>query len=108
MNALWANTANIQVVAKQALVSFSAKIKEFTFPEQTALYPEIFDVPSTWNVTAIEVLNTLSGQWESVVGEFNTSTVQHDDAGGTATTYTRYTDNRGYNAGSRKIRIKWS
>lgn len=108
VNALWANTANIQVVAKQALVSFSAKVKEFNFPEQTVLFPEIFDVPADWNVTAVEVLNTLSNTWEDCSGEFNTSNTVHDDAGGNPTNYIRYTDNRGYNAGARKVRIKWS
>ena len=108
VNALWANTANIQEVAKLALVSKSAKVKEFNFPEQTVLYPEIFDVPDDWNITAIEVLNTLSNQWESCVTEFTVTTRTHYDAAGREVAYRRYTDNRGYNAGARKVRIKWS
>lgn len=107
VNALWANTSNIQNVTKQALVSFSAKLKEFIFPEQTPLYPEIFDAPSSWTITAIEVLNTLSNQWENVAFEFVVTNIVHNDAAGNEVTYKRYTDNRGYAAGSRKIRIKW-
>lgn len=108
VNALWANTANIQEVAKLALVSKSAKIKEFSFPEQTVYFPEIFDVPADWTITAVEVLNTLSNQWESCASEFTITNQIHYDAAGTETAYKRYTDNRGYNAGARKVRIKWS
>lgn len=108
VNALWANTANIQQIAKLALVSKSAKVKEFSFPEQTVLYPEVFDVPASWNITAIEVQNPLSGKWESASGEFDITPKTHLDAGGNETDYNRYTDNRGYNAGPRTIRIKWS
>lgn len=108
VNALWANESDISEVTKLALVSKSAKVKEFTFPEQTTSNPEIFDVPEDWTITAIEVLNTLSNQWESVITEFDVDTVQHEDASGTLVTYNRYTDNRGYSAGSRKIRIKWN
>lgn len=108
VNALWANVASIESITKQALVSKEAKVKEFTFPPQTPLFPEVFDVPGDWFITTIEVLNTLSGQWEDVSREFDISTVTHDDAAGVITTYKRYTDNRGYSAGSRTIRIKWS
>lgn len=108
VHALWANTANIQEVAKLSLVSKSAKQREFVFPEQTVQYPEIFDVPSDWTVTAIEVLNPLSNKWESVINEFTVTSKIHLDAGGNEVTYNRYTDNRGYNAGSRTIRIKWN
>lgn len=108
VNALWANTGNIQEVAKLALVSKSAKIKEFSFPEQTVYFPEIFDVPADWTITAVEVLNTLSNQWESCITEFTVTNQVHYDAAGTETAYKRYTDNRGYNAGARKVRIKWS
>ena len=108
VDALWANTANIATVAKLGLVSKTAKIKEFTFPAQTVANPEIFDVPASWTVTAVEVLNTMSNQWETCVSEFTVTDVTHTDAADTVVNYKRYTDNRGYNAGSRKIRIKWS
>lgn len=106
--AIWANTGNIQNVTKQPLVSMSAKVKEFTFPDQTVEHPEIFEVSSTWTLTAIEVFNTLAQTWENCSQEFDISTVTHPDAGGNTVEYKRYTDNRGYAAGSRKVRIKWS
>lgn len=106
--ALWANTGNIQAVTKQALVSKTARQKEFTFPAQTAINPEIFDVPGDWTVTAVEVFNTLAQTWENCAHEFDTSTTIHYDAGANPVEYTRYTDNRGYAAGTRKIRIKWT
>ena len=108
VNAIWANTSNIETVTKQALVSKSAKQKEIVFPAQTATNPEIFDIPGTWNVTSIEVLNPLSGRWDSVISEFDVSNITHPDAGGYDAAYKRYTDNRGYNAGSRTLRVKWS
>lgn len=108
VNAIWANTASIATVAKLALVSASAKVKEMTFPAATVDNPEVFDIPASWNVTGVEVYNTLSGKWESNIGEWDTSSVSHDDAGGTATSYTRYTCNLGYAMGSRQIRVKWS
>ena len=106
--AIWANTGNIQNIVKQPLVSMSAKQKEFVFPDQTELYPEVFDVEADWNITHIEVFNTLAQTWEDCMLEFDTSTTTHNDAGGRTVEYRRYTDNRGYAAGSRKIRIKWS
>ena len=106
--ALWANTGSIQNITKQPLVSKSAKQKEFNFPDQTVEHPEDFDVPGTWTVTAIDVFNTLAQTWEDVKHEFDVSTTTHQDAGGNTVEYKRYTDNRGYAAGGRKIRIKWA
>ena len=108
VNALYANTSDITVVAKQALISKSTKVKEFSFPSQTVSNPEVFDVPSDWNITAIEMLNTLNNQWEDCSSEFTVTATTHDDASGTSVNYNRYTDNRGYSAGERKVRIKWS
>lgn len=108
VNALWANTAAIATVAKLALVSKSAKLKEFNFPAATVANPETFDVPASWTVTAVEVLNTLSNQWESCASEFTITDTTHEDAGGTSVAYKRYTNNLGYAMDSRKIRIKWS
>ena len=108
VNALWANTANIENVAKLPLVSKSAKVASFDFPAQTIANPEIFDVPASWTVTGVEVLNTLSNQWEDCSSEFTTSSTTHDDAAGSLVNYVRYTDNRGYAAAARKVRVKWS
>lgn len=108
VDALWANTSAITTVAKLALVSKSTKLKRFDFPAQTIANPEIFDVPASWTVTAVEVLNTLSNQWEDCSSEFTITDTTHNDASGTSVAYKRYTDNRGYNAGARAVRIKWS
>jgi hypothetical protein len=108
VNALWSNTAAVGTIAKNSLVSASAKEYIFVFPPTTVTYPEVFDVPSSWTVTNIDVKNTLSNQWENCSTEFTKTTVTHDDAGGNSTSYDRYTCNLGYAMGSREIRIKWS
>lgn len=108
VNAIYANTANIATVAKLALVSKSAKQKEFSFPSQTVANPEEFHVPADWNVTAIQVKNTLNNQWEDCASEFTQTTTAHSDASGELVNYKKYTDNRGYNAGARQIRVLWS
>lgn len=108
VNALWANTASISTVAKLALVSASAKVKEFVFPAATVANPEVFDVPASWTVTGVEVYNTLSGTWETCASEFTVTDTTHDDAAGVSTNYKRYTCNLGYAMASRRIRVKWS
>lgn len=108
VNALWSNTAAIGTIAKNALVSWYDGEKIFIFPPATKTNPEVFDVPHSWTLTAIEVLNTLSGQWSDVTREFTKSITTHDNAGGVATQYDRYVCNLGYNMGSRQIKIKWS
>lgn len=101
--ALWSNAANIATVAKEPLISRSVKEKRFDFPAQTAANPEIFDVPATWTVTAVELLNTLNNQWVDDTSEFDVSDVTH----GTVA-YKRYTYNGGDATGARSIRIKWN
>lgn len=108
VNALYANTANITTVAKLALVSKSAKVKEFSFPAQTVANPHEFHVDASWTVTSVEVLNTLSNQWENCASEFNVSNTTHEDAGGNTVNYKKYVCNLGVATGDRKIRIKWS
>lgn len=108
VNALWANTASISVVQKLALVSANAKLKVFAFPSATIANPEIFDVPATWTITNVEVLNTLSNQWEDCSTEFTITDTTHADASDTSVNYKRYTCNLGYDMGTRQIRIKWS
>ena len=107
VDALWANTATIGSIAKLDLVSADAGIKVFQFPAATITYPEVFDVPATWTVTAVEVLNTLSNQWETCATEFSITDVTHPDASDTSVSYKRYTCNLGYDMGARQIRIKF-
>lgn len=108
VDALWANTATIASIAKLDLVSIDAGVKVFQFPAATTVYPEVFDVPDSWTVTHVEVLNTLSNQWESCATEFTITDVTHPDASDTSVSYKRYTCNLGYDMGARQIRIKWS
>ena len=108
VNALWSNSASINTIAKHSLISKSAGTYEFNFAPQTVTYPEVFDVPADWTVSKIEMYNTISGKYDSVKDEFTKTTVTHNNAAGTAVSYNRYTDNRGYAASSRKIKITFS
>ena len=108
VDALYSNAANITTIAKEPLVSKSTKVKSWVFPSQTVANPEEFHVPASWNITALEVLNDLSGNYDDVSSEFTTGTTTHNDAAGNSVNYVTYRDNRGYSAGSRTIRIKWS
>lgn len=108
VNALWANTASIGTVAKLSLVSKSAKQRDMVFPAQTVANPEVFDVPASWTVTAVQVKNDLSGAYEDALSQFTVTDVNHDDAGGTSTPYKRYTFSVGIATGQRTVRVKWN
>jgi hypothetical protein len=95
-------------MTKQALVSKTAGTKQFDLPATTAEYPEQVDVPGSWTVSKIEVLNTLSGKWEDATSQFTKTTTSHDDAAGVAVSYNRYTCNLGMALGARSIRILWN
>jgi hypothetical protein len=107
VNALWANTADITTIAKLSLVSKSAKVCEFAFPAQTVANPEVFDVPASWTVTAVEVKNDLSGAWDDGSEQFSITNVTHNDAAGQSVAYKRYTFNMGFDTGARQVRVKW-
>ena len=108
VDAIWANTANIATVAKLALVSKSAKVKQFDFPAQTTSNPVTFDVPASWTVTTVEVKNDLSGQWETATSQFAVTDTTHNDAAGSSVAYKRYSFSLGYATGARSVRVKWS
>ena len=108
VDALWANTSSITTIAKLNLVSKTAGVYTFAFPAATVANPEAFDVPASWNITALEVLNTLSNTWDDDMSEFTITDVAHDNAAGTSVNYKRYTCNLPYAMGERKIRIKWN
>ena len=108
VDALWSNVSSIGTVAKMSLVAKSTKQKDFVFPDATEALPEIFDVPASWNVTAIEVKNDLSGAYEDASDQFDITDTTHNNAGGTSVNYKRYTCNLGIDIGSRTIRLKWS
>ena len=107
--AMWANTASIGTVAKLSLVNnASTKQRDMVFPAQTVANPEVFDVPASWTVTAVQVKNDLSGQYEDASSQFTITDVTHDDAGGNSVNYKRYTFNMGMATGARTVRVKWS
>ena len=104
---IWSNAADNSVIAKEELISKSAKTKTFNFAPQTATSPEVFDIPSSWNVTAIEVFNEITKDFEDNAEEFDVTNTVHQNAAGMDVSYKRYSDNRGYKADERQIRIKW-
>ena len=108
VEALWSNANDILNITKEPLISKSAKSKIFEFAPQTKTHPETFDVPASWNVTAVEVFNEITERYEDDAREFDISTTTHLDAAGNEIEYKRYTDNRGYAADSRKIKITWA
>lgn len=108
VNAIWANTVDISTIAKLSLTSKSAKQRDMLFPPQTVAHPEVFDIPASWTVTAVQVKNDLSGAFEDASAQFTVTDVTHEDAGGNETNYKRYTFNMGFDTGSRTVRVKWS
>lgn len=108
VDAMWANTANIATVAKLSLVSKSTKQRDMVFPAQTVANPEVFDIPASWTVTAVQVKNDLSGAYEDALDQFTVTNTTHDDAAGASINYKRYTFNLGYDTGARTVRVKWS
>lgn len=108
VDAIYSNAADNAIIAKEALVSKSAGQKVFVFAPQTETSPEVFDIPSAWAVIAVEVLNDLSGKWENDDKEFDITDVTHPNAAGVDVAYKRYSDNRGYPAGVRSIRVRWT
>ena len=110
VDAIWANTANINTVAKLALVSAAAKSKEFVFPAATTAHPETFDVPASWTITAVQFWDPITngGQWSDASGEFAITSTSHDNAASVAVNYNRYTCSLPYDMQSRKIKVIWS
>ena len=108
VDAMWANTAAIGTVAKLSLVAKSTKQRDMVFPAQTVANPEVFDIPASWTVTAVQVKNDLSGQYEDASTQFTVTDTTHNDAAGNSVAYKRYTFNMGMATGSRTVRVKWS
>lgn len=105
---VWSNAANIAIMAKETPKLPSQKVFTFVFPAQTVANPECFSIPASWTVSKIEVLNDLSGKYEDCSNEFTvTNTTRQVGVGNYAvdTAYKDYTDNRGYNADTRTIRL---
>lgn len=108
VNAVWANASDITTIAKQPLVSESTKEVIINFAAQTVANPEVFDIPSSLTVNGIYVQNPFSESWEDCAFEFTQTTTTHDNAGGSSVNYKRFTDNRGYAATGRRIKVTWA
>lgn len=104
---VWTNAKDITVVAPDPEASEDKKSKEITFPPQYGEYAETFDVPKNLTVTDISVYSILFCQYFDCSWEFTQSDVTHPDKDGIEREYRRYTDNRGYAAGERTIRVTW-
>lgn len=107
VNPFYATTVNLDTMTKQALVSKSAKQFTFDLVMQTAAKPDMFDIPASYNVTAVQGFNELTSKWENI-NDFVVSDTTHDDAAGNPVAYKRYTDDRGYLADARQIKVIWS
>lgn len=103
VNCVWSNVQDITQMAKEPPTT--NKVFSFTFPAQTVANPERFSIPASWTVSKIEVLNDLSGKYEDCASEFTVSDATMQDAAGNDVAYKDYTDNRGYNADTRTIRL---
>ena len=109
VNAIWANTSNIATVAKLSLIdNTTTKQRDLSFPAQTVANPEVFDIPASWTVTAVQVKNDLSGQYEDASSQFTVTDITHEREGGGNISYKRYTFNMGMATGQRTVRVKWS
>ena len=102
---------NKKIIA--SILSCSIVISVFTcnlfgISAQTVANPEVFDVPASWTVTAVQVKNDLSGLYEDALSQFTVTDTSHNDASGTSVAYKRYTFNLGYDTGARSVRLKWS
>ena len=104
---LYANVLDITQIGK-FLVSKAKKYQVITFPAQTVANPEVFDIPASWTVTAVEVENELSGAWEDAISQFTVTDITHQSLAGDDVAYKRYTFNLGYPTGARNIRVKWN
>lgn len=99
----YSNKDNIASLAKHAPTT--SKVFEMRYPPQTAANPEKFAIPAAWTVSKLEVLNDLSGKFEDVSSEFTVTDVTMQDAAGNDVAYKLYTDNRGYAAADRTIKV---
>ena len=68
---IWSNAANILNVVKMTNVKESDKQWTVDWAPQTEENPEIFDVPASWNVTAVETINNLTNMWQAIGQSFD-------------------------------------
>lgn len=105
---MYANTSSAATMSELTLVSKGSGSRQLEFPATTTANPECFDIPATWTLSKIEVLNTMSGKWEVATSQFTATTTTHDDAAGNPVNYSRYTCNYVGNLGARSVKVYWS
>lgn len=94
--AVYATTSAISTLAKQTLST--ATTLTLAMPAETASAKHSFSIPSTYRLTGVKVLNTLSGKYETYdMSLFTTEAETRIDAAGRDVAYTRYTRNDGTN-----------
>lgn len=108
VDAWWVNSSNASTIEKQTLISKKPKTYTVNFPPCDENNPEVFDVPTSWTITAIEIYNDLTSKWEDCSDEFTMSTVTHENSSGDSVTYNRYTCILPYEMDARNIKIRWS
>ena len=102
---MYSNTTDITTITKHAPEAMSVKEKILVFPPQTVENPGTFLVPASWTVKSVEVLNEFSGKYEDCSSEYTVTDDTRPDAAGTSVAYKKYTDNRGYKADTRTIKV---
>ncbi len=108
VDAWHSNAANNGTIAKMPLVSKGAGTRVLDFAPMSGTSPFVFDVPATWNVTAVKFKNTLNNQWEDNAQEWAISDVTHTNAGGATVNYKRYTNKKTYAQGERSMQISFN
>lgn len=104
MGSLWSNSVDNSTLTEERIdKSVGTKTWE-NFAAYTEESPQVFCVPSDWNVTAIEGFNVLYNTFQDISDQFDVE----EDVEIEGFMYTRYTDNREIDGGARPIRIKWN
>ena len=105
-DAIWANTANKDTVAKLNLVS--GNTAELNFPATTEDNPEEFHVPAYWTITSILFWDGFNKDWADCSREFTQTSATHPTGNGGDIPYAKYKCNLPYNIGARSIKITWT
>lgn len=105
--AVWSNEDDITVIAMNTVIKEEDNEATFHFPKQHGGYIHTFDLPASWTVKTIETYSELFNRLFEIPEEFTVTDVTHPGKNGDEIPYKRYSDNRGYDAGDRTIRVTW-
>lgn len=104
MGSLWSNSVDNETLTEERIDKTVGTKTWENFAACTEESPEVFYVPSDWHVTAIEAYVAFTHDFEDRSDQFDVEeNVEYEGK-----TYTKYTDNRGMDAGARTIRIRWN